>query len=311
MKNNKLKVFTGPMFSGKTTTLVGDLTEYVSLGISVLFIGSTVDTRSDGSASPHSESISLPNSIPSIKVKQLLDANITNAEVIGVDEAQFFDDLEAAVKQWLSLGKEIIIAGLDTDFNMKPFGQISKLVHIANEYIKLHAKCSECFEESGEICNGDFSFRKCNVDDTILVSESQNDYIPVCRQHYNKLTLKRWYSKRCTNVEKMTIKQALGEACDPSAIKQIDLHYGNKIIPAMFNDSYAVLLIESEPDKYMLAIYDSRKYSELYLGTDRFTDETYTITHVSKNGTIGNELKKPLSIKGGNLNGVPTFTIIE
>jgi thymidine kinase len=100
--------------------------------------------------------------------------------VIGIDEAQFFDDGVIEVANQLALrGARVIVAGLDMDYTGKPFGQIPNLLAIAEYITKLHAICMVC----GNIAS--YSYRKTNQDDQVVLGE-KNIYEPRCRQCFQK-----------------------------------------------------------------------------------------------------------------------------
>ena len=89
------------------------------------------------------------------------------ANVIGIDEAQFFDDELVNVCQNLAeQGKRIIVAGLDMDYLGKPFGPVPELMAVADYVTKLHAICMSC----GDVAT--HSFRKVNVDNLVMLGES-------------------------------------------------------------------------------------------------------------------------------------------
>ena len=95
--------------------------------------------------------------------------------MIGIDEAQFFDNEITHVCEQLALsGKRVIVAGLDMDFTGKPFGQMPNLLAIADYITKLHAICMKC----GNIAN--ISFRKTNEGGQVVLGE-KDMYEPRCR----------------------------------------------------------------------------------------------------------------------------------
>ena len=103
-----------------------------------------------------------------------------DADVVGIDEAQFFDAEIANVCEQLALrGKRVIVAGLDMDYTGKPFGQMPNLLAIADYITKLHAICVKC----GNIAN--FSYRKSSESGQVLIGE-KDMYEPRCR-HCNHI----------------------------------------------------------------------------------------------------------------------------
>ena len=103
------------------------------------------------------------------------------ADVVGVDEAQFFDGELVGVAQKLAdSGIRVIIAGLDTDFLGNPFGPIPALMAVAEDVQKVHAICVKC----GSLAY--VSHRLVHDDNRVLIGE-QTEYEPLCRECYNKL----------------------------------------------------------------------------------------------------------------------------
>ena len=106
----------------------------------------------------------------------LTDVNINSYKVIGIDEAQFFQDLFPFCMKALSQDKIIIVAGLDGDFRQRPFGDVLNLIPICDSVVKLYAVCVICFKKA---C---FSKRTCCGRELIIPG---NNYIPVCRNCLN------------------------------------------------------------------------------------------------------------------------------
>ena len=104
-----------------------------------------------------------------------------NADVVGIDEAQFFDVGIINVCEQLALsGRRVIVAGLDMDFTGKPFGQMPQLLAIADYITKLHAICMKC----GNIAS--FSYRKTADGSQVLLGEKDR-YEPRCRKCFYEL----------------------------------------------------------------------------------------------------------------------------
>lgn len=104
----------------------------------------------------------------------------TNTDVVGIDEAQFFDNgLVDVCNKLANEGVRVIVAGLDMDFKGNPFGPIPQLCAIADEVSKVHAICVKC----GQLAS--FSHRTVDVDKQVLLGETA-EYEPLCRVCYNK-----------------------------------------------------------------------------------------------------------------------------
>lgn len=194
----------GPMFSGKTTWLNGELTQLADKGFSVLKIIHSDDTRAetikDGvrSGSTHNSSYRfLSEKISITRTNRLSDVNVDEFHVIGIDESQFFQDLTTMVENWVEIkSKHVRLVGLDGDAFKRKFGQTLDLIPMCDEVIKLNASCRICLDEldrmqyQGNIMSimGPFTKRRTSCSNPPL---SQKDvggaekYIPVCRFHYS------------------------------------------------------------------------------------------------------------------------------
>ncbi len=173
-----IEVICGSMFSGKTEELIRRLkrakianlkTEIFKPAIDVRF--NATDVISHDSNSIHSTPIDNSQTI-------LLLAN--DVDIVGIDEAQFFDDEIVHVCETLALhGTRVIVAGLDMDYKGRPFGQMPKLLAIADFITKLHAICVRC----GNLAN--ISYRKSDEEGQFLLGE-QDLYEPRCRKCYHE-----------------------------------------------------------------------------------------------------------------------------
>lgn len=191
-----LTLYLGCMFSGKSSRLVADLTTSADTGLSALYINHSDDIRdvekSDSCITTHHSSFSgLSEKIDKIKTKNLLEINVTNYHVIGIDECQFFEDLFEAVTLWLDNDKIIICSGLDGDFCKNVFGQTLKLIPHAEKVEKLNARCYLCLEELKKkdfhgnymSITGSFTARTDGQKEQKVIGGADK-YIPVCRYHH-------------------------------------------------------------------------------------------------------------------------------
>lgn len=197
-----LTLIFGPMFSGKTTRLVHELTRFVDVtnithDTKCLIINHIFDDRNtDVGISSHGSSFKgISNLIDILRCENLDDVNVNEYHVIGIDEAQFFKSLDS-VYTWINSGKVVIVSGLIADSFMKPFGKIHSLVPFADNIIQCHAICSECIKNKSIMITPDtlysmkasFTFRLDETKEQISVGAS-GKYIPVCRHHYNMLSM--------------------------------------------------------------------------------------------------------------------------
>lgn len=186
--SGQLFVYYGPMFGGKTSKLIHEITIHNSLGDKCLFINHGYDTRSKESHSCHIGG-NIPVGIDSIKTLVLseLDSVVKNYKVIAIDEAQFFDEtIVETVKKWVDEYRlTVYVAGLHATFEAKKFGYILDLTPEATLNVYCHATCDLC-RLDGHITIANFSMlrkgiRKSHGD--VLIGGS-GDYIPVCRNHF-------------------------------------------------------------------------------------------------------------------------------
>jgi len=177
-KKGCIEVICGSMFSGKTEELIRRLKRAKIAQQKVEIFKPKLDNRyheinvvSHDSNSIHSTPVESSSRI-------LLLAN--DVEVIGVDEAQFFDDeLPAVCETLANRGIRVIVAGLDMDYLGKPFGPLPQLMATAEYVTKVHAICMKC----GNLAN--HSHRTVANSSRILLGE-QDSYVPLCRSCFNE-----------------------------------------------------------------------------------------------------------------------------
>jgi thymidine kinase len=174
-----IEVICGSMFSGKTEELIRRLKRVKFANLKVEIFKPGMDTRfSEERIVSHDTNI-FPSTPIDNSQKMLLLAQ--DVDVIGIDEAQFFDDeLPNVCDELAYRGIRVIVAGLDMDFTGKPFGQMPNILAKADYVTKLHAICVKC----GNIAN--FSYRKVPNDDQVLLGE-KDLYEPRCRICYYEL----------------------------------------------------------------------------------------------------------------------------
>jgi len=183
-----LDLIIGPMYSGKSTELIRRLTIFSEMKLKVLYINSKIDDRSDENFSTHSPILKSLGNITSIKVQHLseLSNEIDNYDIIGIDEAQFFENLEKFVINLVeSKNKKVIIAGLSSDYKRENFGDIMPLVRCCDNITKLNPFCKICIENSNIIKPALFT-KRITENDQIIVVGSKEVYIPTCRMCYLK-----------------------------------------------------------------------------------------------------------------------------
>jgi thymidine kinase len=176
-RNGWIEVICGSMFSGKTEELIRRLKRAKIANQKVEIFKPKIDTRYDEvKVVSHDENFIL--AVPIDSSKKLLDLS-EGVGVVGIDEAQFFDEELPEVCQQLALtGKRVIIAGLDMDFKGRPFGPMPNLLAVAEYITKVHAICQHC----GNLAT--HSYRLVHESGTVLLGEKES-YEPRCRTCYS------------------------------------------------------------------------------------------------------------------------------
>lgn len=182
--NGYLEIILGPMFSSKTSTLLEIYKKYKFCNISVIIINHTIDNRYHNTMVSTHDKVMAPclqtNKIGDIWNSEQNESynTLREADVILINEGQFFEDLYDIVLDMLNKNKKIYICGLDGDFERKKFGTILDLIPHCDKVTKLTSLCSLCKNGTPGI----FSMRLTNeTEQTIVGSEN---YIPVCRKCY-------------------------------------------------------------------------------------------------------------------------------
>lgn len=177
-KRGTIEVITGSMFSGKTEELIRRLRRAQFAGLKVEIFKPSLDNRySETRVVSHDEKSIISTPVDNSSAIILLAGDV---DVVGIDEAQFFDgSIIDVCKKLADEGIRIIVAGLDMDFTGKPFGPIPALMAIAEYVTKVHAICMRC----GNLAQ--YSFRKSDEEQVVLLGE-KNIYEPLCRDCFNK-----------------------------------------------------------------------------------------------------------------------------
>ena len=196
LKNAYLELIIGPMFSGKTSYLLDVYKKCKLCNIPIAVLNHSSDNRytdNNSLLSSHDKTM-----VPCILTKSLmdlwnydsLDENysdksdchmlLRNANVILINEGQFFEDLYPCVLDMLREKKQVYICGLDGDFQRQKFGAILDLIPMCDKINKLTSLCSLCRDGT----RGIFSMRLTNEREQTVVGS--DNYIPVCRKCYSK-----------------------------------------------------------------------------------------------------------------------------
>lgn len=174
----RIEVVCGSMFSGKTEELIRRLKRAEFAKQRVEIFKPALDTRySEIEVVSHDRNSIMSTPVDSSSSILLLSSDI---DVVGIDEAQFFDDgLVAVCNELANKGIRVIVAGIDMDFKGVPFGPIPALCAIADEVTKVHAICVRC----GALAY--VSHRLVNNEKRVMLGE-QAEYEPLCRECYRK-----------------------------------------------------------------------------------------------------------------------------
>ncbi|KAI4305677.1 hypothetical protein L6164_029028 [Bauhinia variegata] len=177
----EIHVIVGPMFAGKTTALLRRIKSEGDNGRNVALIKSNKDARYAIDSVVTHDGIKFPCwALPNLLSfrENFGDDAYEKLDVIGIDEAQFFDDLyDFCCNAADNDGKTVIVTGLDGDYLRRSFGSVLHVIPIADTVTKLTARCELCGKRAF------FTFRKTEETKTELIGGADL-YMPVCRHHY-------------------------------------------------------------------------------------------------------------------------------
>ena len=180
MPSGRLELIIGPMFSGKSTELIRHIRMLKVIGANYVVIKPRMDTRYDATkiVSHNKDS---ETCIVADDLNEISDESLHNIPYIIIDEGQFFQNLKSRVLYWVEiLGKNVIVGGLDGDFQRNPIGEILQLIPYADAYSKKTALCKVCNNGTAAL----FSHRMSETNKEQICIGSTEAYIPVCREHY-------------------------------------------------------------------------------------------------------------------------------
>jgi len=182
-KIGKIEVVTGCMFSGKSEELIRRLKRAKIAKQNVQVFKPSIDTRYSivEVVSHAGEKI---EALPVSSSKEILENVKENTDVVGIDEAQFFDmEIVDVLRKLAKDGKRIVIAGLDMDFRGEPFGPMPYIMAIADEVLKLHAICTVCGEDATmtqRLINGE----PASYNDPVVMIGASETYEARCKLHH-------------------------------------------------------------------------------------------------------------------------------
>ncbi len=192
-----IEVICGSMFSGKTEELIRRLKRAQFAKQKVEIFKPMVDTRyHEDMVVSHDANEIRSTSVPSAANIRILG---DTCDVVGIDEAQFFDDeIITVCNDLANKGVRVVVAGLDMDFKGTPFGPMPALMATAEYVTKVHAICTR----TGNLAS--YSFRKSDNDDLVMLGETE-EYEPLSRAAFYKAMLKEKVKNMKVESEEVTI----------------------------------------------------------------------------------------------------------
>lgn len=181
MNKGYLELIFGPMFSGKTTTIIQRYKQHKLLDHNIAVINYYKDTRYAEKGLYSHDGINI-DCFQSETLQQIVDNDdikINDCNVIIINEGQFFQDIFERVIDWVENKQKIVyVCGLDSDFKRNKFGNFLELIPFCDNITKLKSLCMQC--KNGE--KALFSKRITNHESQIVIGS--DNYIPVCRKCY-------------------------------------------------------------------------------------------------------------------------------
>tara|TARA_B110000285_G_scaffold234527_1_gene311832 strand:- start:2229 stop:2753 length:525 start_codon:yes stop_codon:yes gene_type:complete len=170
------------MFAGKSSELLRIVSKYTAIDKKIITINHILNCRYGTSKISTHDNKTLKTNVICETLGEIKDDILKHIDIIVVEELQFFKDAFYTIQYWVDkLGKTVIAAGLDGDYQRKPFGDVLRLVPHADEVIKLTALCAVCKDGTPGI----FSLKlEPNLCGQISVG-SKTKYDAVCRKHFN------------------------------------------------------------------------------------------------------------------------------
>jgi thymidine kinase len=176
-----LELIIGPMFAGKSTSLIQRIRRYQTIGKKVVIINHIWNNRYDSNQLITHDQEQVHNCI---LLEHLTGfekrEEFTNSEIIVIEELQFFSDAYENIIRWCDEGKHVVAAGLDGDYKREPFGDVLRLIPHAEKITKINALCKRC----GDGTVASFTKKKDKENNDSIQIGSNEYYEAVCRKHY-------------------------------------------------------------------------------------------------------------------------------
>jgi thymidine kinase len=191
-----LQLFIGPMYAGKSSELIRQIQRYEILNKNVLVINHVINNRYGSNTITTHTKMSYDDCIILSKLSEIYEnedykSRFESAQVIVIEELQFFSDAYDNIVNWCdNKGKHVIAGGLDGDFRRAPFGDVLRLIPHAEKVVKLSALCKRCVHDCAEAVPANFTMRL-TKDESQTVVGSADVYEAVCRKHFLENELKK------------------------------------------------------------------------------------------------------------------------
>ena len=173
-EEGKIELIIGPMFSGKSTRLIGLIRKYTYKAKKTIMIKFFADKRYTDKSEVVTHDLLKYDSIECKNLRDHFD-KIKSYDVIGIDEGQFFPDLVEVCEELALMKKTVIVAALNGDFRMEPFPVVAKLISKADKIKLLKAYCFNCHRDAK------YTLRTIQSNETVLIGAGEA-YKPACRE---------------------------------------------------------------------------------------------------------------------------------
>ena len=211
LEEGKIELIIGPMFSGKSTRLIGLIRKYTYKAKKTIMIKYFADQRYSDKSEVVTHDYLKYDSIDCKNLREHFE-KLKNYDVIGIDEGQFFPDLVEVCEELALMKKTVIVAALNGDFRMEPFPVVGKLISKADKIKLLKAYCFNCHKDAN------FSLRIVQSNETVLIGAGEA-YKPACRECHVFFSKER--EKGNLNIDKI-LKEKDNNSDDNTPIKDKD-----------------------------------------------------------------------------------------
>ena len=209
LEEGKIELIIGPMFSGKSTRLIGLIRKYTYKAKKTIMIKFFADKRYTDKSEVVTHDLLKYDSIDCKNLRDHLE-KIKSYDVIGIDEGQFFPDLVEVCEELALMKKTIIVAALNGDFRMEPFPVVAKLISKVDKIKLLKAYCFNCHKDAK------FTLRIVQSNETVLIGAGEA-YKPACRECHIYFSKER--EKGNLNIDKI-LKEKENQVDDSTPIKE-------------------------------------------------------------------------------------------